>query len=274
MFPYLDIAGFKARTLMPSADVEYVEEREPGFIEQAIASVSKYANARLRPRYGNAPNLGNSLPFGMKPAPLEAVGTVPPTIALEGQPVLGSMEIHIAIIVPGDLGSATFAWSSNGGSTWLPDTPSALLAGAGNGITTASSYVLGTTGITAMFPAGPYAEDNVYASDTQVPEALLGWITAIVTPRIYSKRGYNPQDPQIEDIRAEAQRAIDELKEAADSKDGLFDLPKNEDSDSAITTAGPMLYSETSPYVWMDEQANQGTQEDAQSGYYGRGGVI
>lgn len=273
MFPYLDIPGFKARTLMPSADVEYVEEREPGFIEQGIATVSKYINARLRPRYGNALNLGNSLPFGRKPSPLIPAGTNPPDIALTGQPVLGSMQFKITILAGGDLGIATFAWSSDNGATWLPDTPAALLAGAGTGVTTSATYVLGTTGVTANFPIGTYSADNVYASDTQVPEIILGWIAAILTPRIYAKRGYNPQDPQIEDLRAESQRAIDELKEAADSKDGLFDLPANEDADSAITCAGPLFYSEISPYLWMDEQARIGTQEDAQTGYYGRGGV-
>lgn len=96
-----------------------------------------------------------------------------------------------------------------------------------------------------------------------VPEILREWIVKLVTYECIRKRGINPSDPTAEAYKADAERALAELKEAADSKDGLFDLPSPEDGDSNVSTGGPLGYSETSPYVWAQKQRNSGVQEDA-----------
>ena len=57
-------------------------------------------------------------------------------------------------------------------------------------------------------------------------------------------------------------RTYDEIKEAADGKDGLFDIPIVEDLDSAITTGFVLGYSEQSPYTWTDVEACEGSFED------------
>ena len=94
------------------------------------------------------------------------------------------------------------------------------------------------------------------------PESVLGWLTALVTLDVLRKRGLNPADPAAEMYAKDVERAMAELKEAADSKDGLFDLPAVDDGDSAVTTGGPLGYSETSPYVWADIERNIGRNED------------
>jgi hypothetical protein len=53
------------------------------------------------------------------------------------------------------------------------------------------------------------------------------------------------------------------LKEAADAKDGLIDLPLRADTTaSGISRGGPLAYTETSPYAWTDVQAETGRSED------------
>ena len=54
---YLDLAGFRTRTLMPVAEVDYVEQESPGYVVARIAVHTSYLHGRLRKRYGN------SLPF-------------------------------------------------------------------------------------------------------------------------------------------------------------------------------------------------------------------
>lgn len=154
---YLTLAQFRARTMLPAVEVDYVETDSSGFTATRINVAISYIHGRLRKRYGS------SLPF-----------------------------------------------------------------------------------------ASPY------------PEIILDWITRIVSYEVLRKRGINPQDPSAEMFRADAERALTELKEAADSKDGLFDLPSPEEGDSNVSTGGPLGSSETSPYVWSTYQRRQGQAEDAQ----------
>lgn len=89
-----------------------------------------------------------------------------------------------------------------------------------------------------------------------VPRTVLRWQTKLVTRDAYHKMGYNPSSQQDRDaIDGAAERCEAELKEAADAKDGLFDLPLRADSTaSGISRGGPRVYSEQSPYVWADNQ--------------------
>lgn len=91
--------------------------------------------------------------------------------------------------------------------------------------------------------------------DAPVPEIVLGWLALRVTPKLYERRGWDPSDAQAQSILADAQAALDEMKEAADSADGLFDLPlKQDEAESAVVKGGPISYSEASPYTWTDRQ--------------------
>lgn len=107
---------------------------------------------------------------------------------------------------------------------------------------------------------------DVNAMAASPPEIVLIWLTNLVTFDAYSKRGFNPSSESdraaILDAYTEAKA---EVKEASDSQNGLFDLPllaSNNPSTSGVSRAGPLGYSETSPYVWADSQAVIGSGED------------
>ena len=78
-----------------------------------------------------------------------------------------------------------------------------------------------------------------------------------------SGAGRTRRIPTIVDAKAERDAALAEIKEAADSEQGLFDLPTNDVvGDSAIGHAGPLAYTEASPYVSADRQEREGRLED------------
>ena len=95
-----------------------------------------------------------------------------------------------------------------------------------------------------------------FSSDSP-PDAVVGWLVALVTLDAYLARGFNPSSQQDGLISADADRANAAIREAADSKDGLYDLPLREDTQgtSGVTLGGPLGYSESSPYEWSDLQA-------------------
>lgn len=96
------------------------------------------------------------------------------------------------------------------------------------------------------------------------PIAVKGWLARIVTVRCFLKGGVDPSDLQFAEVKADADMALAEIKEAADSNTGLFDLPLRENTtDTGVSRGGPFGYSEASPYVWMDGQAETGRYEDS-----------
>jgi len=103
------------------------------------------------------------------------------------------------------------------------------------------------------------------------PLAVQGWLARIVTVRCYLKRGIDPSDLQFAEIKADADTAVAEIKEAADSNVGLFDLPLRADTTTTgVTKGAPRSYSESSPYVWTDVQSDSANYEDTnRRGTYG-----
>lgn len=97
-----------------------------------------------------------------------------------------------------------------------------------------------------------------------VPGKIIEWLLAGVTHAAYLKLGVDPLDAQIADIKEAAKTAEDELAEAADSKEGLFDLPLKEDGldVTGISKGAPQVYSEASPYVHNDVQRYTARNED------------
>jgi hypothetical protein len=85
-----------------------------------------------------------------------------------------------------------------------------------------------------------------------VPEIVLGWLTDIVTEVAYRKRGVDPNDAQASEYAADAQRAREELLEAANAVDGLFELPLRQDlpGPSGVSESeGPFGYSEVGQWL-------------------------
>jgi hypothetical protein len=103
------------------------------------------------------------------------------------------------------------------------------------------------------------------------PTQVQLWITSLVTEALMLRRGVDSQDAQYQSIQASAEQARVELKEAANSQDGLWDLPLSASQASAISKGGPKGYSEASPYVWTNVQAARAQTEDenGEGSYYG-----
>lgn len=122
----------------------------------------------------NVPLTGSSMT-----SPMGETGTTPPDVTLAGTP-LGPWKLVIDVVTGGlSNGTATFRFSTDGGSTWsatytipsgggafvLDDSSDAAVADI-NGERTDDSLVgvNGRTGITATFTNGTYNADNVYKS--------------------------------------------------------------------------------------------------------------
>jgi hypothetical protein len=239
VFPYIDLPGVQQRSVLRPSYFNDVETQTPGFTAQSIASHSSGINSRLRKRYGKS----GSLPFGQGAPALVPSGLTPPAVSLTGRPTLGSLLMVIGVTTPGALGTMVFEWSQNGGVTFT------------EGVMSASAVLLGTTGMTALFPADTYDASNAYAAAPPVPETILKWLTFLVTEDVATRHGINPNDPLAIRITEKAKLAEAELLEAANTQTGLFDLPSSEDEGSAIDTGGPRGYSQQSPYEWTYLQA-------------------
>jgi phage gp36-like protein len=95
------------------------------------------------------------------------------------------------------------------------------------------------------------------------PDVVRLWCSRILTLRAYLRRGVDARDAQFEVIQKDAEAASAEIKEAADSKDGLFELPIRQDlpTTGAIARGGPFGYSEASPYTWTTVQSEAAKNE-------------
>jgi hypothetical protein len=107
---------------------------------------------------------------------------------------------------------------------------------------------------------------SVPFSRTSPPRTALRWLTKLATRDAYHKRGYNPSSASDrEAVESSADKAMEELTEAANAKDGLFDLPTPTDA-SGVTQGNPLAYTESSPYTWTSVQCADGRAEDGQYG--------
>ncbi len=99
--------------------------------------------------------------------------------------------------------------------------------------------------------------------ESPTPLAVVSWLAAIVTKICFLRRGVDPSDEQFKEIAREAAQAEKDITEAANSADGLFELPlRANTTDGGITRGGPRAQHQTSPYAWRDEQRRKGREED------------
>lgn len=92
--------------------------------------------------------------------------------------------------------------------------------------------------------------------DVNTPEVVLGWLTDIVTPELYRRRGWDPEEDDSKDIIASGERARAQMQLAADSQAGLWELPlRNDETSSGVSKGTPLWSSDASPYSWIDAQA-------------------
>jgi hypothetical protein len=96
-----------------------------------------------------------------------------------------------------------------------------------------------------------------FAAPPNTPPVILGWLVRVLDAELYLKIGINPRDEQAATtVQERAAEAKAEVKEAADSKEGLFELPLRADLPEAtdITRGGPLGYTEQDPYTWTEVQ--------------------
>jgi phage gp36-like protein len=95
------------------------------------------------------------------------------------------------------------------------------------------------------------------------PIAVRRWLTALTSLDVWLRRGVAATDQEMEIFRSQYDTAIVELKEAANSRDGLFELPLRENTDATgISKQYPKTYTENSPFVWKRVQVTAGRQQD------------
>lgn len=98
---------------------------------------------------------------------------------------------------------------------------------------------------------------------TPYPDIILDWVARIMDPLLLKKRGVDATDDQFISIDEDAKSAREEIKEAADGEEGLFDLPVADTADASAISKGAVYgYSEASPYVGMDVQEYYARDED------------
>ena len=83
---------------------------------------------------------------------VEAAGTSPPTVTLNGTPAL-AVDLVVECLVGGARGTWSGQYSIDGGATFTP-------------FTSAASIAIGATGVTMAIAAGPASTDNVWTSST------------------------------------------------------------------------------------------------------------
>lgn len=94
------------------------------------------------------------------------------------------------------------------------------------------------------------------------PEAVKSWVARMVTARAYLHHGIPSSDAQQALVTSDAEKAEQEVKEAADGQLGLIDLAPSDQSSAAVTYGSPRVYSESSPYVGGDVRRDRGRIED------------
>jgi len=94
------------------------------------------------------------------------------------------------------------------------------------------------------------------------PLIVIGWLQATVTIDLLDFRGRNPSDPAAVSAKERYDLAIEEMREAADAKDGLFELPLVPAGQSAVKGPKVLFYTENSPYISADMQEAIGIHED------------
>lgn len=101
--------------------------------------------------------------------------------------------------------------------------------------------------------------------ESDPPTVVVMWLVDLVTLDMFLRRGFNPESAQDALIKDMADQALADIKEAADSKDGLFELPLKQSApaECGVSKGGPLGQSQASPWTWTDVQVDAARDEDA-----------
>lgn len=157
-------------------------------VSNAIQPVIDALQAAIGPIYVGIvhQNIANAVSFTNGISSVVATGTAPPGVTFSGVP-LDNFQIQLDITTGGGVGAAAFKLSDDGGLTF-PVT--GAIAAPSVHLTVGAV----DTGISANFPAGSYATDNVYKV-TVLPSQLWTSTLAHVEVQVtYGAAGYHNVD--------------------------------------------------------------------------------
>jgi hypothetical protein len=90
-----------------------------------------------------------------------------------------------------------------------------------------------------------------------IPVAVQMWLARLLDVRLLLKRGVDPTDAQFVELNRSATDVMAELKEAADSNTGLYDLPLTAQGGTAILRQQPLGFSNAGPYAGFRSQRDR-----------------
>ncbi|MBN9162056.1 MAG: hypothetical protein BGO98_29545 [Myxococcales bacterium 68-20] len=104
-----------------------------------------------------------------------------------------------------------------------------------------------------------YATPFEHTAKKPAPEAIRMHVAALVSHQLRIMIGFDPGSQQDQLLVAAKDEAWAYIKEAADSKEGLVELPlreplPGEKDKSGVKKGGPLSSSNASPYAWADQQ--------------------
>lgn len=105
---------------------------------------------------------------------------------------------------------------------------------------------------------GLLAKNFAAPFDAPYPDKVTEWLQRLVEPIVYLKRGVEQSDAQFATLIEDAKAANEELQNAANASENLWNLPLR--SDLPKTDARrPSVLSRSDPtcYDWMARQARQ-----------------
>ncbi len=183
---------------------------------------------------------------------LTGTGTTPPTVTVAGVPRIGtstSFDFDIDIVTGGTLGTMTFKYSSDGGSTY------------GSTITSSSSgiHYLSDVGLTVTFASGTYNADNRYSGAASAkPTTTSGQKTYALPTDFYKTHRLWLTDSsngiiELERVNSDDEPALLNADESTprywQERDGFFDLLPTPDGTYTINfnyvPVAPVLYADT-----------------------------
>lgn len=97
-----------------------------------------------------------------------ALGTAPPVVTSTGSTTLGINQLLVDIVVGGIVGTATFRYSFDGGTTW-----SSTIATAATVSLLIDNDATKPTGLVVAFAAGTYNADNTYTGVPRFSSAII-----------------------------------------------------------------------------------------------------
>lgn len=102
-----------------------------------------------------------------------------------------------------------------------------------------------------------YAIDWTEVANQPVPDKIIQWLILLVDIPVCKCAGATPEGRVDDWAREDQTRVNDELKEAADCENGLFELPLRETGASAIHIGVPHVVSYQMPWNYYDRLAKE-----------------